>query len=95
MLLRDLCRVTDDLLYITGLPIVRRVPSFVFIQRPYQYDYNTEYLGWCLNEQAFLQAVGAAGLILRREFIHGFSPTIRGAPEQTVYRGYLFQRHEG
>ena len=91
-LLRELCEVTGDFLYITASPIVRHVPSFVFIQRPYQHGYNTEYLGWCLNEQELLQTVGAAGLVLRREFVHGFEPVIRGAPEQNAYRGYLFQR---
>lgn len=91
-LVRELCEVTGDFLYITASPIVRHVPSFVFIQRPYQHGYNTEYLGWCLNEQELLQTVSAAGLVLRREFVHGFRPVIRGAPEQNAYRGYLFQR---
>ncbi len=91
-LVRDLCAVAGDFLYITASPIVRYVPSFVFIQRPYRHGYNTEYLGWCLNEQELLQTVGATGLVLRREFVHGFKPVIRGAPEQNAYRGYLFQR---
>ncbi len=91
-LLFDLCRVTSDLLFITDLPVVRRAPSFVFIQRPYHLGYNTEYIGWCLNEQELVRAVSAGGLTLRREFILGFKPVIRGAPEQNVYRGYLFQR---
>lgn len=91
-LLGDLCKVTDDLLYITASPIVRQVPSFVFVQRPYRHGYNTEYLGWCLNEQELLETVDSAGLALRREFVHGARPVIRGAPEQNVYRGYLFQR---
>lgn len=91
-LLRGLCSVAADLLFITRLPIVRNTPSFVFIQRPYRFGYDTEYLGWCLNEQELLRVVDEAGLALRREFVHGFSPMIRGAPGQNAYRGYLFQR---
>lgn len=91
--LRDLCSVTHDLLFVTNLPIVRRVPSFVFIQRPYRHGYNTEYLGWCINEHELVQTAAVAGLSQVRQFLYGFSPVIAGAPEQNVYRGYLFQRH--
>lgn len=91
-LLRELCATAQDLLFVTRLPIVRDTPSFVFVQRPYRFGYDTEYLGWCLNEQELLRVVDEAGLTLRREFVHGFCPDIRGAPGQNSYRGYLFQR---
>lgn len=93
-LLQGLCAVTQDLLYVTNLPIVRKSPSFVFIQRPYRRGYDTEYLGWCINEQELLQEIDAAGLTLRREFVLHIKPVIRGAPEQNTYRGYLFQRRQ-
>ncbi|MCB0057340.1 MAG: methyltransferase, TIGR04325 family [Anaerolineales bacterium] len=90
--LQDLCAVTTDLLFITDLPIVRKTPSFVFIQRPYRHGYDTEYLGWCINESDLLTVAHSAGLGLRREFVVGFNPVITNAPEQNSYRGYLFQR---
>jgi putative methyltransferase (TIGR04325 family) len=92
-LLQRLTGATRDYLYIANLPIVQRVPSFVFLQRPYHYGYNTEYLAWCLNRTEFLRTAELAGLTLAREFIYGHEPFIRGAPEQNVYRGYLFQTH--
>jgi hypothetical protein len=92
-LLQQLAGATRNYLYIANLPTVKRVSSFVFLQRPYHYGYNTEYLAWCLNRTEFLRTAECAGLTLAREFIYGHEPLIRGAPEQNMYRGYLFQTH--
>jgi putative methyltransferase (TIGR04325 family) len=89
-LLRGLARATKGFLYITGLPTVIHASSFVFVQRPYAYGYNTEYLAWCLNRGEFLRYAESIGLRLVREFIHGYRPVIHHAPEQNEYRGFLF-----
>jgi putative methyltransferase (TIGR04325 family) len=89
-LLAGLANATHGYLYITGLPTVSRVPSFVFVQRPYSYGYETEYLGWCLNLEEFLKCAEAIGLTLVREFVVGHRPLICSAPEQNEYRGFLF-----
>ena len=88
--LRGLIQSTGGYLFITQLPIVHKSSSFVMVQRPYEYGYDTEYLGWCLNRQEFLDCAQAAGVKLVREFIVGYQPQIRDAPEQCEYRGYLF-----
>jgi putative methyltransferase (TIGR04325 family) len=93
ILIRRLAGATSSYLYIANLPSIRQSPSFVFVQRAYQYGYNTEYLGWCLNRTEFLHAAERAGLVLLREFIYGYQPVIRGAPEQNSYNGYLFRVH--
>ena len=90
-----LARATTGLLYITGLPLVLNVPSFVFVQRARRFGYDTEYLAWSLNRAEFLAAAAGAGLRLEREFVVGYSPTIAGAPEQNHYRGFLFRRFAG
>lgn len=90
-LLERLAGATRDYLYIAHVPTVLEAPSFVFVQRPYEYGYNTEYLGWCLNQTEFLHTAGRAGLHLQREFVYGHQPFIHGAPEQNAYRGYLFR----
>ena len=90
-LVRDMAGSVSGYLYIANVPSVERAASFVFVQRPYRYGYNTEYLGWCLNRAEFLQEAEGAGLELVREFIYGHAPFINGAPEQNVYRGYLFK----
>lgn len=90
-LLQRLAGATSDYLYVANLPTVLESPSFVFIQRPYQYGYNTEYLGWCLNRTEFLDTAERARLQLVREFVYGHQPLIHGAPEQNAYRGYLFR----
>jgi len=90
-LLKKLASATSDYLYIANLPTLQQASSFVFIQRPYQYGYNTEYLAWCLNRTEFLQTAERVGLILVREFIYGHQPFIQGAPEQNAYRGFLFR----
>lgn len=90
-LLQRLAGATSGYLYIANLPSVQEAASFVFVQRPYQYGYNTEYLSWCINRTEFLQTAERAGMELVREFIYGHRPFIHGAPEQNVYRGYLFK----
>jgi putative methyltransferase (TIGR04325 family) len=94
-LLQRLACAASGYLYIANLPTVQHVSSFVFIQRPYQYGYNTEYLAWCLNRTEFLHTAGGASLELVREFVYGHQPVIHGAPEQNSYRGYLFQGTSG
>ncbi len=90
--LAGLAKATKNYLYITRLPTVLHAPSFVFIQRPYLYGYNTEYLGWCLNKDGFVRAAQNSGLELVREFVIGERPVIANAPEQCQYRGFLFRR---
>jgi hypothetical protein len=92
-LLQRLAGAARDYLYIAHLPSVQQAPSFVFVQRPYQYGYNTEYLAWCLNRTEFLRTAECTGLALVREFVYGHRPFIHGAPEQNMYRGYLFRAH--
>ena len=73
------------------LPSVLHANSYAFVQRPYVYGYNTEYLGWCLNRDEFLQQASSAGMRLVREFVTGEQPFIDNAPEQCLYRGFLFE----
>jgi putative methyltransferase (TIGR04325 family) len=96
--LEGLARATAGYLYITRLPTVVHASSYVFIQRPYAYGYNTEYLGWCLNKAEFLAEARRLGLTLAREFVIGEQPLIANAPEACQYRGFLFragsEKHE-
>lgn len=89
--LRQLAGATGGYLFVTRLPVVLLAPAFVFVQRPYAYGYNTEYLGWCLNRQTFLREAEQVGAVLVREFVTGERPLIARAPEQCQYRGYLFR----
>ena len=88
--LAGLARATGGYFYLTRQPIVRQVPSYVFIQRPYAYGYNTEYLGWCLNRDELIAETQYLGLTLVREMIIGERPNIVGAPEACQYGGFLF-----
>ena len=94
-LLLGLARSTRRYLYVACLPTVLEAASFVFVQRPYAYGYNTEYLAWCLNQAEFLKYARNAGLELVREFVYGYAPRIHRAPEQNQYRGYLFRPLQG
>jgi putative methyltransferase (TIGR04325 family) len=90
--LKGLAQATGGYLFITRLPIAHQAPSFVIIQRPYQYGYNTEYLGWCLNRGEFLQCAQKLGLELIREFVVEPLPPIHRAPEQPEHWGFLFRK---
>lgn len=78
--------------FLTRVPLVQRVPSFVMVQRPYAYGYNTEYLGWCLNRDEILAYANKVALKLVRELIIEQPPFIHNAPEQCSYWGFLFQK---
>ncbi len=90
-MVRQLAGATGGHLFITRLPTVLRSPSYVFVQRPYSYGYNTEYLGWCLNRDELVSSFAEAGLELVREFVTGEQPNIDRAPEQPMYRGFLLR----
>jgi putative methyltransferase (TIGR04325 family) len=87
-----LAAVAEDHLYVTRVPIVDRAPSFVVLQRPYAYGYDTEYPGWFLNRGDLLAVIEAAGLVVDREFLVDERPPVVGAPEAATYRGFLFRR---
>jgi putative methyltransferase (TIGR04325 family) len=89
--LSKLAHAATKYLLITRLPTVVDAPSFVFLQRPYAFGYDTEYLGWCLNRDTFVAEADKLGLALVREFIIGPRPHILGAPEQAMSRGFLFR----
>jgi putative methyltransferase (TIGR04325 family) len=90
--LTQLARSTRDYLFVTRLPVIVHSPSFVFVQRPYRYGYQTEYLGWCLNRKEFLEHAERSSLKLVHECRLGEAPKIYRAPEQNEYRGFLFQK---
>lgn len=89
--LHGLSQATDGYLLVTRIPVVERVESFVFVQRPYHLGYNTEYLGWCFNRSELIAAAQKSGLSLMREFLVDEKPYIDRAPEQNEYRGFLFK----
>lgn len=91
LLLARLGAATEELLYVTGLPLVASAASFVFVQRPHEFGYHTEYLAWCLNRYEFIAEAEANGLRLVRELVVGHRPPIVGASEQAEYRGFLFR----
>jgi putative methyltransferase (TIGR04325 family) len=88
---KKLAGVTKGYLYVTRLPMVLEAAPFVFVQRPYAYGYNTEYVAWCLNRTEFLHEADKLGLTLVREFVIGERPPIANAPERCQYRGFLFR----
>jgi putative methyltransferase (TIGR04325 family) len=90
-LLRDLGGAAEHL-FVTRLPVALAAPSFVVLQRAYRYGYETEYLGWVVSREELLEAAGAAGLSLVREFLLSAWFSAPGAPEDPVeHRAYLFR----
>lgn len=90
-IVQRLARATRSYLYITRIPIIHRKSSFVVVQRPYQYGYETEYLCWFLNREEFLTHMSILGMELIREFLIQERPHVHNAPEQGEYRGFLFR----
>jgi putative methyltransferase (TIGR04325 family) len=90
-LARRLAGAARSYLYVTRLPVVRRVASFVVLQRPHRYGYRTEYPGWILNRDEFLANLEGAGMELVREFLLQDAPVVPDAPEPCQHRGFLFR----
>ena len=90
--LGSLAAVADKYLLVTRQPFVMRASSFVVLQRPHRHGYKTEYPGWFLNRDEFLEAADGFGMRLRREFLIAERPFVPRAPEQAEYRGFLFDR---
>lgn len=88
--LNKLSQSVNGHILITRLPVVLRGPSYVFVQRPYQYGYDTEYISWAISRQDFLNCAKKSGLRLIREFVTGERPLINKASEPCEYRAYLF-----
>lgn len=92
--LAGLAGATDGLLYVTRAPVALHSPSFVVLQRAYDYGYDTEYLGWVFNRDELLAVARASRGELVREFLIAAWLSAAGAPEAPVgHRGFLFARH--
>ena len=90
--LEKLAAVTGRFLFVTRLPVVLQVPSFVVVQRVQSYGYDTEYCGWVFNRQEFLECCDQQPLIFQREFLMMDSPQVHEAPESVQFRGFLFSK---
>ncbi|GAK51719.1 hypothetical protein U14_02964 [Candidatus Moduliflexus flocculans] len=90
-MLARLRQATSGYLFVTRLPVVQCVPSYIMVQRPYQYGYQTEYISWCINRQEFLAKAEQLGLIIAREFLIEHSQPVYGANEQPECYGFLFR----
>ena len=86
-----LAAACKEYLFIARLPVVSDTPSFVVVQRPYAYGYDTEYIGWYLNRDEFLGHLHGLGMGLVREFLNLDQVDVRGAPEHGDYRSFLFR----
>lgn len=85
-------RATARYLYVARYPILEAAASYVTIQRPYVYGYDTEFPLWATNRTEFVASATGLGLVLRREFLGEELHPIPGAPEQPTYRSFLFER---
>ena len=82
----------EEYLYVTRMMFVQNVDSYVVLQRPHKYGYNTEYQCWILNQAEFVNHICERGFTLVREFLFGPGPPIANAPEQGFFKGFLFRR---
>jgi putative methyltransferase (TIGR04325 family) len=90
--LAPLARAAAPWLYVALVPTAEHAQSFVVVQRPDAYGYETEYLGWVLNRRELLTAAGELGLVLEREFIAPGVIAALNAPEVARLRSFLFRR---
>ncbi|MDJ1178580.1 methyltransferase, TIGR04325 family [Roseofilum sp. BLCC_M91] len=92
-LIDHMVKSTRLYLYITRLPVVQNNPSFVVLQRAYDYGYNTEYLSWFLNLYELVNYVESLNMKKVRDFLIAERFLVPGAPEVGEGRGLLFARN--
>jgi putative methyltransferase (TIGR04325 family) len=75
-------------LYLTRVPIVENVDSYVAVQKVFK----TRMLHWQFNKDTLLKGVEKAGFRIVREFVVGDTVLVINAPEQFKLCGWLFLR---
>jgi putative methyltransferase (TIGR04325 family) len=88
-LVARLFAASDKYLYITGLPLLENGSSYVSMQRPSRYGYETIYLNWCLARAEFEDHVANLGGRIEREFVVSDEIPIARASVRPRYRGFL------
>jgi putative methyltransferase (TIGR04325 family) len=89
--LRGLASATAGYLFLTRVPVVSESASFVVRQRVRAYGRRAAYPSWVLGRDELLAAAARSGVELVREFVLGYRPRVRGAPEQDETRAFLFR----
>lgn len=85
---RGLAQATSGYFLLTRTPTNRIGPSYVFVQRAY----DTEYQGWSLSYSELQDCASSAGLTLVREFMMSNETIpILGVPHPSQQRGFLFR----
>ncbi|MEX1993677.1 MAG: hypothetical protein WD929_03355 [Steroidobacteraceae bacterium] len=86
-ILRRAAQSARGYLFLSDVPTVCDVPSYVVTQR----SGGMTNLQYQLNRSEIVDTVERAGLRLIREFAMGAHPPVANAPEQPTCRGWLFQ----
>jgi len=89
----NLANSTNEYLYITRMNFISKKESYVAVQRPSIFGYNTEYMCWIINENEFIAHAKKIGLELIREIYIGHSFPIFKAPEQGHFKGFIFKKN--
>jgi putative methyltransferase (TIGR04325 family) len=87
--LAGLAGAADRYLYLARMPVCSEHPSFVILHRLHVFGVRTEALAWVFNRGELIEAVGASGLELQREFLMGLRNSVHRAPEAYQSTGFL------
>jgi hypothetical protein len=79
-------------LLINCQPIVRRVPSYVVVQRLRSQGYQGDFYSHVLNRDELVEHFKGCGFALERELMSWGVVPYKGAPESTTGGGFLFKR---
>jgi putative methyltransferase (TIGR04325 family) len=91
-MLRRLCEASKEYLLITRTPFLEKHDDMLVVQRPHRYGYMTEYAGWFMNLDRFIQSAAENGFVLDRQFLIGEQPYLPDFEGPVQYYGLLFRR---
>ena len=88
--LSKLALAASDYLFLTRVPVVDHVASYVVHERGDSAT-DLETLSWVINRNELVKCASLAGATLVREFLIAFDPHVPGVPERQETRAFLFR----
>lgn len=80
-------------LLVTCVPCVRRVPSYIVVQRLHSLGHGGEFYSNVINRDELIEHIVRQGFTLERELMSWGPVPYRGAPEDSSGAGFLFRRN--
>jgi putative methyltransferase (TIGR04325 family) len=88
-----LAAAASSWLLVTCVPVVRRVPGYIAVQRLRSLGHDGDFFSNVINRDELVEHIGRHGFTLERELMSWGTVSYKGAPEDASGAGFLFRRN--